>query len=747
MRSRCLRLPAPVPRRTPPAPGSQGRGARDTDRAAGAGRRRAAGGPRALRDRSRSAAPGSTALGKPRPLSPVALAARIEAGGQGRAQGAAWRWSIDWLAAWVADLARVAAGGTAARNPDSCRAPWRRWRPRWRPWRSFAIIGRCWSSARSWRTRCSPASWPRSLLIRLPRTVSLTMADQQSRRLPVPPPWRGPACCRSTSARRPRSTPRTCRSSRAAASSFRPRAQYALGEEVFMLLSLMDDPNRLAVQGKVVWITPEGVQGNRTQGIGVQFTQDETGAAARATIEKLGALVRRPHEHGRSRRRRQRTRIVHRAVWPASMFVDSHCHLDFPGARRRDFRRSSTAMREHAVTHALCIAVDAPDWPRVLALAQAHPHLYATRRRASGLPRHRPSPRSSELRRARRRSRRWWRSARPGSTTTASRATSTWQRERFRPHIRAARECAQAAGDPHARVRRTTRSRSCARSARARRRRDALLHRDLGGRARRRSTSASTSRSPASSRSRMRWQLKDVAQRVPLDRMLIETDSPYLAPVPYRGKRNQPAFVRYVAEEIARLRDITVEASAPRPPTTSSACFGIDRNLHAASVTAARVLAALPRRVTLASQRPSPRADAALRRLRHRRRKTIASARCARSWPAAWTRTRSAPNGEPVLVVGGARGVCAASSMRCWPRRANVDRTQRRTATPRSWRRRCHGHLEIVEEAARARARRSTAGLDAADLRRHGRQRRRGAATCSRRARRSTRCRPTGPRR
>jgi type IV pilus assembly protein PilZ len=62
---------------------------------------------------------------------------------------------------------------------------------------------------------------------------------------------------------------------------------YALGEEVFMLLSLMDDPNKIAVQGKVVWITPEGVQGNRTQGIGVQFTQDETGAGARAIIEKI----------------------------------------------------------------------------------------------------------------------------------------------------------------------------------------------------------------------------------------------------------------------------------------------------------------------------------------------------------------------------------------------------------------------------------------------------------------------------
>lgn len=48
--------------------------------------------------------------------------------------------------------------------------------------------------------------------------------------------------------------------------------------------------------------------------------------------------------------------------------------------------------------------------------------------------------------------------------------------------------------------------------------------------------------------------IKEVAQRVPLDRMLVETDSPYLAPVPYRGKTNQPAYVRYVAEEIAKLR-------------------------------------------------------------------------------------------------------------------------------------------------------------------------------------------------
>ena len=62
---------------------------------------------------------------------------------------------------------------------------------------------------------------------------------------------------------------------------------YELGQEVFMLLSLMGDPQRIAVQGKVVWITPYGVPGKRTQGIGVQFTNDETGASARAQIEQI----------------------------------------------------------------------------------------------------------------------------------------------------------------------------------------------------------------------------------------------------------------------------------------------------------------------------------------------------------------------------------------------------------------------------------------------------------------------------
>ena len=71
-------------------------------------------------------------------------------------------------------------------------------------------------------------------------------------------------------------------------------------------------------------------------------------------------------------------------------------------------------------------------------------------------------------------------------------------------------------------------------------------------------------------------ELKDVARRVPLDRMLIETDSPYLAPVPYRGKRNQPAFVRYVGEEIARLRGVTASAIGEATSANFFRLFGID---------------------------------------------------------------------------------------------------------------------------------------------------------------------------
>lgn len=62
---------------------------------------------------------------------------------------------------------------------------------------------------------------------------------------------------------------------------------YRLGDEVFMLLSLMEDPNKIPVAGHVVWITPAAAQGNKTQGIGVRFSDNESGVAARNKIEGL----------------------------------------------------------------------------------------------------------------------------------------------------------------------------------------------------------------------------------------------------------------------------------------------------------------------------------------------------------------------------------------------------------------------------------------------------------------------------
>ncbi|MCW5619745.1 MAG: PilZ domain-containing protein [Burkholderiales bacterium] len=69
---------------------------------------------------------------------------------------------------------------------------------------------------------------------------------------------------------------------------FIPTARpYKLGDEIFMLISLTDDPAKLPVAGRVVWVTPSGCHGNRVQGIGVQFKEDESGVQARRRIEGL----------------------------------------------------------------------------------------------------------------------------------------------------------------------------------------------------------------------------------------------------------------------------------------------------------------------------------------------------------------------------------------------------------------------------------------------------------------------------
>lgn len=68
-------------------------------------------------------------------------------------------------------------------------------------------------------------------------------------------------------------------------------------------------------------------------------------------------------------------------------------------------------------------------------------------------------------------------------------------------------------------------------------------------------------------------ELQEVAKKVPLDRLMIETDSPYLAPMPHRGKSNEPSFVRLVADFIAELRGISVEELAEKTTENFFKCF------------------------------------------------------------------------------------------------------------------------------------------------------------------------------
>ncbi|HEX2932582.1 MAG TPA: TatD family hydrolase [Candidatus Binatia bacterium] len=74
--------------------------------------------------------------------------------------------------------------------------------------------------------------------------------------------------------------------------------------------------------------------------------------------------------------------------------------------------------------------------------------------------------------------------------------------------------------------------------------------------------------------------LRDVVRKIPLDRMLVETDSPFLTPVPHRGKRNEPAYVRFVAETIAKIKGVTVDEVARITSDNTIALFGIQYRSH-----------------------------------------------------------------------------------------------------------------------------------------------------------------------
>ncbi|MGE5386547.1 MAG: TatD family hydrolase [Betaproteobacteria bacterium] len=240
------------------------------------------------------------------------------------------------------------------------------------------------------------------------------------------------------------------------------------------------------------------------------------------------------------------------------MLVDSHCHLDFPDFSER-LPELLAAMAANRVGVAVCIGVTLEDFPGVLALAEAHEHLYATVgvhpeyndreepdvERLTALAEH---PKVIAI-------------GETGLDYHWQQDRPEWQRQRFRTHIRAARASGlplvvhtRDAADDTLRLLREegaeavggvmhcfTENWEVARQAL-----DLGFYISFSGIVTFKNATA----------------IKEVAQRAPLDRILVETDSPYLAPVPYRGKPNQPAYVLHVAEEVARLRGLELAAVA-----------------------------------------------------------------------------------------------------------------------------------------------------------------------------------------
>lgn len=242
------------------------------------------------------------------------------------------------------------------------------------------------------------------------------------------------------------------------------------------------------------------------------------------------------------------------------MYVDSHCHLNFPELRAQldDIR---AAMQAAQVDRALCISTTLEEFPDVHALAMAYPNFWAT---AGVHPDNEgvQEPTLQDL---------LDRAALPrvvgiGETgldyyrlNGRSVADMAWQRERFRVHIRASRQTGlplvihtRSASDDTLSILKEeggdngvfhcfTETMDVARAAL-----DLGFYVSFSG--------ILTFKSAAD--------LREVVKFVPLERCLIETDSPYLAPVPHRGKTNNPSFVPFVARQIAELKGCSVEAVA-----------------------------------------------------------------------------------------------------------------------------------------------------------------------------------------
>ncbi|MDO8299956.1 TatD family hydrolase [Lacisediminimonas sp.] len=257
------------------------------------------------------------------------------------------------------------------------------------------------------------------------------------------------------------------------------------------------------------------------------------------------------------------------------MYIDSHCHLNFPELRER-LPEILERMRENGVTHALCVCVELPEFPSVLQLAEQFPHLYAS---VGVHPDYADTPEPTvEQLLALADHPRVVAIGETGLDYYRLEGDLEWQRERFRTHIRASR----ASRKPliiHTRA-------ASADTLRLMKEEGAgIADGGVGGVMHCFTESLEVAQAAMELGFYISFSgivtfksardLQAVALAVPLERMLIETDAPYLAPVPMRGKTNEPGFVRYTAEFIARLKGVPVEQLARQTSENFCRLFGV----------------------------------------------------------------------------------------------------------------------------------------------------------------------------
>ena len=259
------------------------------------------------------------------------------------------------------------------------------------------------------------------------------------------------------------------------------------------------------------------------------------------------------------------------------MFTDSHCHLSFPELAQQ-LPRIRDAMRQARVDRALCICTTLEEFPAVHALAQTYDNFWAT----VGVHPDNEGVTEPTLQDLLERGR-LPRVVGIGETGLdyyrlgqRNLDDMAWQRERFRRHIRAAR----ALDKPlviH------TRSASADTLAILKEEGEDGAPGAAGGVFHCFTETAQVARAALDLGFYISFSgiltfktaqdLRDVAAFVPLDRILIETDSPYLAPVPKRGKTNDPSLVPYVAAQLAQLRNLDIEAIAEHTSHNFEALF------------------------------------------------------------------------------------------------------------------------------------------------------------------------------